>query len=151
MDNPPNTTYFDLTTQSSNVTENNTNATATDDARMVHVIGRPILIVLGTIGNCLTFYVMRKGSLRNVSTCFYMAILALADTGKFRTLTNLRSVYTERLRHNVNSGRFDLFDGSCGRQNGLHAHFAPKHNICYSDCVGFVWCRGTFSETSQIS
>ena len=97
MDDPPNTTDYDSTTQSSNVTEMFTNATDADDnpgddyddysdaetARMVHVIGRPILIVLGTIGNCLAFYVMRKGSLKNVSTCFYMAILALADTGKF--------------------------------------------------------------------
>ena len=87
MDSQLNTTCFDSTTRSSNVTDNNTNATNATDAdgseaaRIVHVIGRPILIVLGTIGNCLTFYVMRKGSLKNVSTCFYMAILALADTG----------------------------------------------------------------------
>ena len=51
-------------------------------ARMIHVITRPILIILGTIGNMLSFYVMRRGSLKNVSTCFYMSILALADTGK---------------------------------------------------------------------
>ena len=34
------------------------------------------------MGNLLTFYVMRSGSLKHVSSCFYMAILALADTGK---------------------------------------------------------------------
>ena len=39
----------------------------------IQVIHRPIIIVLGTI----------KGSLKDVSTCFYMAILALADTGRF--------------------------------------------------------------------
>ena len=50
--------------------------------RMIQVIGRPPIIVLGTIGNLLTFLTMQRGSLKNTSTCFYMAILALADTGK---------------------------------------------------------------------
>ena len=50
--------------------------------RMIHVIVRPLLIVCGTIGNMLSFYIMRRGSLKEVSTCFYMSILALADTGK---------------------------------------------------------------------
>ena len=50
--------------------------------RMIHVIVRPILIVGGTIGNLLSFYVMRRGSLKEVSTGFYMSILALVDTGK---------------------------------------------------------------------
>ena len=43
---------------------------------------RPVLIVGGTVGNLLTFCVMRRGSMKKVSTCFYMAILALADTGR---------------------------------------------------------------------
>ena len=50
-------------------------------SRMIHVIVRPILIIGGTIGNLLSFYVMRRGSLKEVSTCFYMSILALVDTG----------------------------------------------------------------------
>ena len=50
-------------------------------AMMIQVVGRPILIVLGTIGNCLAFVVIQRGSLREVSTCFYMAILAVNDTG----------------------------------------------------------------------
>ena len=41
--------------------------------------------VLGGFGNILTFIVMRRGSLQEVSTCFYMSILALADTGKYIT------------------------------------------------------------------
>ena len=49
--------------------------------RMIQVIGRPPIIVLGTIGNLLTFFTMQRGSLKHLSTCFYMAILALADTG----------------------------------------------------------------------
>ena len=49
---------------------------------MIQVIGRPPIIVLGTIGNLLTFFTMQRGSLKHMSTCFYMAILALADTGE---------------------------------------------------------------------
>ena len=51
--------------------------------QLIQVIARPLIIVLGTIGNLLTFFAMQRGSLRNMSTCFYMAILALADTGWF--------------------------------------------------------------------
>ena len=81
-------------THISNVTENVVNTSdSLDDlsnedsdasgetVRLIHVIGRPILIVFGTIGNLLAFYVMRRGSLKNVSTCFYMAVLGIADTG----------------------------------------------------------------------
>ena len=52
-----------------------------ETTRMIQVIVRPILIVCGTIGNLISFYVMRRGSLKEVSTCFYMSILALVDTG----------------------------------------------------------------------
>ena len=93
MEKTTNTTFFNSTIQTPNVSEMVANTTDDYDdtsdgeaARMVHVIGRPVLVVLGTIGNCLAFYVMRKGSLKNVSTCFYMAILALADTGKLNLL-----------------------------------------------------------------
>ena len=41
----------------------------------------PIIIIGGTVLNILSFIVMRRGSLKEVSTCFYMSILALADTG----------------------------------------------------------------------
>ena len=71
--------------------ESNMESTAEHDSvvdyqeigRMMHVVLKPILIVFGTIGNLLTFYVMRRGSLKDVSTCFYMSILALADTGVY--------------------------------------------------------------------
>ena len=71
-----------------NVHNNWTTETAQEDGydneeivRKIQVIGRPPIIVLGTIGNILTFLTMQRGSLKNTSTCFYMAILALADTG----------------------------------------------------------------------
>ena len=54
-------------------------------ARMIQIIVRPILIIIGTIGNCMTVYIMRRTSLKDVSSCFYMCVLALADTGKWRS------------------------------------------------------------------
>ena len=56
---------------------------AEDIVRMIQIIGRPPIIILGTLGNVLTFLTMQGGSLKNLSTCFYMAILALADTDKY--------------------------------------------------------------------
>ena len=54
-----------------------------ETTRLMQVYIRPIIIVGGTVGNLLTFCVMQRGSMKKVSTCFYMAILALADTGKY--------------------------------------------------------------------
>ena len=51
--------------------------------RLIQLITRPILIIVGSIGNSLTFYIMRRTSLKDVSRCFYMAVLALADTSKY--------------------------------------------------------------------
>ena len=75
----------------SNLYGNGTNVTVTEQpvtedqdweiASLMQVYGRPPIILLGTLGNVLAFIVMRRGSMRHVSTCFYMAILALADTG----------------------------------------------------------------------
>ena len=52
-------------------------------ARIIHLIVRPTLVVFGTTGNILSFYIMRRSSLKHLSTCFYMSFLALADTGKW--------------------------------------------------------------------
>ena len=54
----------------------------TEIARLIQIIVRPILVAIGTVGNCLSFYIMRRTSLKHVSSCFYMSLLALADTGK---------------------------------------------------------------------
>ena len=43
----------------------------------------PVILVAGTIGNLLTFIVMQRGALKHSSTCFYMAMLAVADTCKY--------------------------------------------------------------------
>ena len=47
-----------------------------ETTRLMQVYIRPV-------GNLLTFCVMRRGSMNKVSICFYMAILALADTGEY--------------------------------------------------------------------
>ena len=50
--------------------------------RIIYLVALPIMIIFDSIGNILTFIVMRRGSLKYVSTCFYMSILGLADTGE---------------------------------------------------------------------
>ena len=51
-------------------------------ARIFNLVIRPVLIVFGTIGNGLSFYIMRQGSLKKMSACFYLSILVIADTSK---------------------------------------------------------------------
>ena len=50
--------------------------------RLIQIIFRPILVIIGTIGNGLAIYIMRRTSLKNLSSCFYMVVLALADSSK---------------------------------------------------------------------
>ena len=52
-------------------------------SRLLFATVLPILITFGTYGNAVSFYIMRRGSLKKVSTCFYMAILGIADTRKY--------------------------------------------------------------------
>ena len=73
---------FNTTTQSTVGHSETSQWTDVEIARLIQVIVRPILLVVGTAGNCLTIYVMQITSLRNVSSCFYMSILAVADTSK---------------------------------------------------------------------
>ena len=61
-------------------------------ARMIIITTFPVIIIVGTIGNLLTFFVMQKGSLKDSSTCFYMSILALADTGKLCFISKVISL-----------------------------------------------------------
>ena len=71
-----------IKSQSFAIVEDKFKWTSEEIARLIHIIIRPILIVIGTIGNCLSFYIMRRTSLKDVSSCFYMSLLALADTSK---------------------------------------------------------------------
>ena len=82
-------TSFTIYFNSSETTANPTNGedkfkwTDTEIARLIHIIVRPILVILGTVGNGLTVYIMRMTSLKKVSSCFYMFVLALVDTRKW--------------------------------------------------------------------
>ena len=51
-------------------------------ARFLQIVVRPILLIFGTVGNCVTVYIMRTTSLKKISSCFYIFLLALADTCK---------------------------------------------------------------------
>lgn len=85
------TTVVDFLENITSLEENSVNSDGQEEVgRLIQVISRPILIVFGTVGNLLAFYIMRRGSLKNVSTCFYMAMLALADTGKYFFMCVLR-------------------------------------------------------------
>ena len=77
----------DVSTSSEIVTKTNVDSVLwvdTEITRMIQITVRPILIIVGTIGNCLTFYIMRRTSLKELSSCFYMSLLALADTRKYK-------------------------------------------------------------------
>ena len=50
--------------------------------RLIILVFYPVIIMIGMTGNILTFFVMRRGSLKQSSTCFYMAVLALSDASK---------------------------------------------------------------------
>ena len=58
---------------------------------MLRLVIMPVLIVLGTTGNSLLFYIMRQGSVKKMSTCFYLSILALADTSKCMCFYSLKA------------------------------------------------------------
>ena len=73
---------FSNTTTEATTVEETFKWTNAEIARLIQIIFRPILIILGTIGNCLTIYIMRKTSLKHLSSCFYMVVLALADSSK---------------------------------------------------------------------
>lgn len=49
-------------------------------SRYVGIYGYPLVTFLGTVGNVLSFLVMKRKSMRNNSTCFFMSVLAVADT-----------------------------------------------------------------------
>ena len=51
-------------------------------ADIISIVSYIIIIIFGSIGNILSFIIMRGGSMKDVSTCFYMSILTLADTGE---------------------------------------------------------------------
>ena len=78
-----NTSIFHLN-QSYNIEESTPSPSHSNQVvRLLQVFINPILIVFGTYGNAVSFYIMRRGSLKEVSMCFYMAMLAIADTREY--------------------------------------------------------------------
>ena len=75
-----------------NSTESNTTSNGTDNfgwtnsniemARMVFITIAPVLILFGSFGNIMSFIILRRGDLKKLSTCFYMSVLAVVDTGR---------------------------------------------------------------------
>ena len=51
-------------------------------ARSIFLPGISIILPLGTVGNILNLIIMTRGTLKKISTCFYMVLIALADMGK---------------------------------------------------------------------
>ena len=79
--------YLELTPELMNISSNVTDSSGTiiynEKARLVIAATFPIIFIVGTVGNVLTFIIMQKGSLKHSSTCFYMAMLAMADTCEY--------------------------------------------------------------------
>ena len=90
---------IDLTTEAA-VIENEYDPIYREIEWWMTIVSYAILIPIGSVGNILSFVVMQRGSLQNVSTCFYMRILAISDTGK----------YHESLTHspNLNEVKWNL-------------------------------------------
>ena len=66
--------------------------------RMIILTSFPAIFVFGTIGNLLSIIVMQRGSLKHSSTCFYVAMLAVADTCKFKRIFHFCLPYPPRIR-----------------------------------------------------
>ena len=60
-----------------------------------------VLLVLGTIGNTMSFFVMWRGSLKDVSTCFYMSILALVDMGESHSFSLIKLIQDQQMQNMI--------------------------------------------------
>ena len=70
-------------------TENSWYDEELDTGKLVILSMFSVILFIGTIGNSLTFMVMQRGTLKHSSTCFYMAMLAVADTCKSNYIWNI--------------------------------------------------------------
>ena len=52
-----------------------------DISLIINLVYRPVVVLLGSVGNILSFLTMTRGSLKKLSTCFYLSVLAIA--GKY--------------------------------------------------------------------
>ena len=94
------TTLADVNLSSSTYSESYLNDKLYEIAKIVTLSTFPIILVMGTLGNLLTFIVMQRGTLKHSSTCFFMAMLAVADTCKcfliFLPIHILKEIYNHQ-------------------------------------------------------
>ena len=66
---------------------------------------------------------------------------------------NLKDLFTPKdsVTVTLTGGIFDLFNGHCNGQNGLHTNFARQCNICYADGDGVTWCERALRTLRFIS
>ena len=93
--------------------------------RMIQVIGRPPIIILGTFGNFVTFITMQRGSLKILSTCFYMAILGLADTGRF-SFAHFNSSVPPQILKNILHFLFHYRQQYIKKTVNVKSHYLPR-------------------------
>ena len=67
--------------------KSNTTQESTGIGRLIRLATFPINIIFGTVGNLLILFVMQRGSLKKTPICFYMSVLAIADTGNIHWQT----------------------------------------------------------------
>ena len=81
----------------SNLSNWSENSTGTEDynalevSRMMIRVIYPVIIIFGTVGNLFILFVMRKEPLKKTPICFYMAVLAVTDTGKMYSTCYINS------------------------------------------------------------
>ena len=61
-------------------------------ARMIFVVLGPFFLIFGTAGNVLSLVVLRSGEFKKLSTCFYMSVLTVMDTGRFKLTFHFTSL-----------------------------------------------------------
>ena len=77
------TTLDDVNLNSSADTEDDWYDDEWEMAKTIILSAFPVTLVIGTMGNLMTLIVMQRGALKHSSTCFYMAMLSVADTCKY--------------------------------------------------------------------
>ena len=63
----------------------------------------PILFLLGNVGNITSFVILRTGELKKLSTCFYMSVLAVVDTGKTYSFDCVKYSHPQRVSRKIYS------------------------------------------------
>ena len=77
--NQATTTYSSILSQNQTKEASNNNSTNEENSYIVEFYTFPFIFLIGTVCNFFVFVVMRRKKMRNQSTYFYMAILAIAD------------------------------------------------------------------------